>query len=294
MKRKSAPASGRDQLAAVVGSRLRSARAKIGMTRKQLAITSGTSERYLAHLEGGVGNPSLQVVKALAEALDMAMIELLPQGGERDANYAQAAELLRRLPEKQLPAYFAWINKLQPNAGKKGRRLSLVGLRGAGKTGLGEALAERLKVPFIEMSRQVEEAYGAEIGLLIEVGGQAAYRRYEALAWSAIVKDNPAAVIALPGGIVANTALYNEVLATSHTIWLEASPEDHMKRVMAQGDFRPMSGTRGAMNDLKTILQARTNDYSRAEARLNTSRQDLKATLGLLSDVSKSLLAREV
>ena len=275
---------------AAVGTRLREARAKIGMTRRQLAAASGTSERYLAHLEAGTGNPTLAVLAVLAEALDVAVAELIPLGGERSQAYAEAAALLRRLPEARIGAAMEWMAHPRDDDASRGKRITLVGLRGAGKSSLGAALASRLGLPFLEMSREVEAAYGGEGRVLIEIGGQSALRRYEHDAWEAILANYPAAVIATPGGIVADPILYDRVLATAHSVWLEAAPEDHMGRVMAQGDFRPMSSNPGAMNDLKAILAARSDDYARAEARLDTSAQDFDATSARLEAIARRLI----
>jgi XRE family aerobic/anaerobic benzoate catabolism transcriptional regulator len=273
-------------------TRLREARAKVGMTRRQLAAASGTSERYLAHLEAGAGNPTLGVLGALAEALDMAIADLVPWGGERSETRAVAAALLRRLPDTRLSAAMEWMTHPQSHDASRGRRIVLVGLRGAGKSTLGSALAERLDLPFLEMSREVEKAYGGEMGLLIEIGGQSALRRYEHEAWEAIIASYPAAVVATPGGIVADPALYDRVLATAHSVWLEAAPEDHMGRVMAQGDFRPMAKSQGAMDDLKAILAARSADYARAEARLDTSAQDIEASVARLEAIARGLTGK--
>ena len=141
-----------------LGRRLRAARAKAGMTRKQLAVASGTSERYLAHLEAGTGNPSLGVLIALAEALDMAVAELLPHGGERDAAHARAAAGVRRLSAERLAALAEWVGRPRQGNGGKAGRIVLIGLRGAGKSALGARLAARLGLPFLEMSQEVERA----------------------------------------------------------------------------------------------------------------------------------------
>jgi XRE family aerobic/anaerobic benzoate catabolism transcriptional regulator len=273
-----------------VGDKVRAARAKAGMTRKQLAAASGASERYLAQIEGGDSNPSLSVLVALAGALGVSLVELLPLGGERDLLYAEATAAVRRLPKNRFEDLHRWIQRPLQATNQKGRRIVLVGLRGAGKSSLGEALAKQLNVPFFEISKKVEELYGAEIGLLIELNGQAALRRYEAESWEAIRSDNDRAVISMPGGIVANDELYDQVLSTAHSIWLQASPEDHMKRVMAQGDFRPMASNRGAMDDLKAILEARSPEYARADACLNTSKQDFQSTAALLETEARNLI----
>ena len=171
----------------------------------------------------------------------------------------------------------------------KGRRIALIGLRGAGKSSLGQALGERIQVPFFEISKEVERVYGANIGLLIELSGQNALRRYEAEAWEAICESHETAIVAVPGGIVANAPFYERLLTTAHSVWLEASPEDHMARVMAQGDFRPMASNRSAMEDLKAILRARGPEYARADIRLDTSAQDFAATLSALERTARKL-----
>jgi XRE family aerobic/anaerobic benzoate catabolism transcriptional regulator len=197
--------------------------------------------------------------------------------------------MLRRLPGARLAAAVEWMRR-PAAASSKAQRIVLIGLRGAGKTSLGTALAQRRGVPFLEMSREVERAYGGEMRLLIELGGQSALRRYEHEAWEAILGAHDAAVIATPGGIVADSALFDRLLGSAHSIWLEAAPEDHMARVMAQGDFRPMASNRDAMNDLKAILAARSPDYARADARLNTSAQPFDAAVARLDQIAKDLI----
>ena len=273
------------------GARLRAARSKVGMTRKRLAVASGASERYLALIEAGDGNPSLSIMQALAGALDVAVAELLPLGGECDARYAEAAAAVRRLLPERLPSLLEWTDRPPGQAGSKGARIVLLGLRGAGKTSLGKALAKRLKAPFVEVSKKVEEAYGGDLGLLIELSGQAALHRYESDVWEEIVSSHESAVIAAPGGVVADGALYGRILATAHSIWLQASPEDHMTRVMEQGDFRPMKPSRGAMSDLKAILSARSSEYARADAQLDTSAQPFRDTLELLVRSARTRIA---
>lgn len=276
--------------AAELGQRLRAARAKAGMTRRQLAAASGTSERYLANLEAG-GNPSVEVLAALAGALDVAMAELLPRGGERSGLHADAASLLRLMSEERLQALLGALRDTRGGGSAKARRIALVGLRGAGKSTLGQALAERLEFPFFEISKEVERLYGGSLGDLIELGGQVALRRYERAAWDAISARHAAAVIGVPGGIVADGPLYDLILGSAHSVWLQASPEDHMGRVVAQGDLRPMAQNRGAMIDLKAILAARGADYARADLHLDTSRQDFSATLDLLERDVRRMMA---
>jgi XRE family transcriptional regulator, aerobic/anaerobic benzoate catabolism transcriptional regulator len=272
-----------------IAGRIRSARARAGFTRKQLAAASGASERYLAHLEAGSGNPSVEMLIAIAQALGIAMADLLPMGGERDAGVAQAAELLRRLPPERVREASLWLERSPEEFAGKGHRVALIGLRGAGKSSLGQALAERMNAPFFEISKEVEQRYGGAIGVLLEINGPTALRRYESEVLADICRRHPAAVIAAPGAIVADGKLYDELRRSAWTIWLEARPEDHMARVVAQGDLRPMTGNRAAMNDLKTILAARETDYARADGRLNTSGQDFERTLDLLQRMAGDL-----
>lgn len=276
---------------AEIGRRVRAARAKAGMTRKQLSAASGASERYLAVIEAGAGNPTISVLSALAAALGVTVAELLPASGERSDAFMRVVAAVRRLPPERLGALHGWLEGRTGGETEKDRRIVLIGLRGAGKSSLGRRLAERLQLPFFELSKEVEKAYGGDIGLLIELSGQGALRRYEAEAWDTICADQPAAVIAAPGGIVADGPLYDRVLATAHSIWLQASPEDHMERVMAQGDFRPMASNRGAMADLKAILAARTADYARADARLDTSARPFEHTLDALERMARSMIS---
>ncbi len=273
-----------------VGRRLRAARARAGMTRKQLAQVSETSERYLAHLEAGTGNPSLGVISGLAGALDIAVADLIPFGGERGRRHADVIAAVRKLAPDRLDALDIWLSEHASLGGAKASRVVLVGLRGAGKSSLGAEVSEKLGFPFFEISKEVERLYGGAIGTLIEFSGQGAVRRYESDIWERLVAENDRAIIAAPGHIVADGALYSRVLDTAHSIWLEATPEDHMQRVIDQGDLRPIVANRSAMDDLRSILAARSTSYAMADRQLNTSAQDFDATARLLEDEVRALL----
>lgn len=272
---------------AELGRRVRAARTTTGMTRTQLADASGASLRYLAHIEAGTGNPSLSLLIAIAGALDVAVADLLPLGGERDVNYYEATAAVRRLSPTRLSALNDWISNYRTD---KANRIVLVGLRGAGKTSLGKQLAKRLDMPFFEISGQIEQAYGGDLSLLIELGGQAALHKYETQAWEGM-RAHPRAVISAPGAVVADLRIYDRVLLAAHTIWLQASPEDHMDRLIAQGDFRPVLGKPSAMDDLRAILEARSPEYARADAHLDTSAQSFDETVDLLCELAARLLA---
>jgi XRE family transcriptional regulator, aerobic/anaerobic benzoate catabolism transcriptional regulator len=248
------------------------------MTRRQLAHASATSERYLAQIESGAGNPSVSVLRAIAQALDLPAAALLPEAGARTAALGGIFDLLAQVPEAGLPELAKLIaaRVALPGGADRARRIALVGLRGAGKSTLGRMLAAHLGFPFIELDRVVEEDYGASIPDLMEMAGTATFRRHERSALDRIVAAHEAAVITTAGGIVANPETYALLIRRSHTVWIKARPEDHMSRVMAQGDFRPMAqnreaGSKDAMADLVAILEARRTDYARAEAELDTS-----------------------
>jgi XRE family transcriptional regulator, aerobic/anaerobic benzoate catabolism transcriptional regulator len=277
---------------AAIGSEVRRNRAKRGMTRRQLAQASQTSERYLAQIESGVGNPSVNVLRAIAQALDLPCAALLPEAGARTAALGAILDLLAQVPEGELPALAKDIETrlARPGSADRARRIALVGLRGAGKSTLGRMLAQHLGWPFIELDRLVEEDYGASIPDLIEMAGPATFRRHERSALDRIITAHDAAIITTAGGIVANPETYALLLRRSHTIWIKARPEDHMSRVMAQGDFRPMAQNRAAMADLVAILEARRADYSRAEAEIDTSGEAIEQSFAKLLHTVTALL----
>ena len=258
---------------AAIGREVRRNRAKRGMTRRQLAQASMASERYLAQIESGGGNPSVSVLRAIAQALDLPVSALLPDERIHAAALDGVLDLLAQVPERELPALAKEIEaRLARTAGAdRARRIALIGLRGAGKSTLGRMLARRLGWPFIELDRRVEEEYGASIPDLIEMAGTATFRRHERSALERVIAEHDAAIITTAGGIVANPESYALLQRRAHTVWIRARPEEHMSRVMAQGDFRPMAQNREAMADLVAILEARRADYARAEAEIDTS-----------------------
>jgi XRE family aerobic/anaerobic benzoate catabolism transcriptional regulator len=276
-----------DAFGAAIGSLVRLARAKRGMTRRQLAHGSGASERYLAQIESGQGNPSVIILKSIAQALDLPIIELLPRANGRTAAMAHILDLLGRLPQSELPAIAEFIERRAgaDAAPERGRRIALVGLRGAGKSTLGQRLAGALGCPFIELDRLIEHDYGARIPDLIEMAGLATFRRYERACLERVIAAHDAAVIAAAGGIVSNAENYALLLRHAHTIWIKARPDEHMRRVMEQGDFRPMAQNREAMADLVAILDARRADYARAQAELDTSGDDVEESFAKLQAI---------
>ena len=259
------------------------------MTRRQLAKASDTSERYLAQIEGGQANPTVSILKAIAEALDLPLVALLPRTGERMSELSRIIDVLVRLPASELRTIAETIERSSgpADSAERGRRIALVGLRGAGKSTLGRMLAANLNVPFIELDRIVESDYGAPVPDLIEIAGIATFRRYERACLERVIAENDAAVIATAGGIVSSPETYSLLLRRTHTVWIKARPEEHMTRVMAQGDFRPMAQNRAAMSDLNAILEARRADYARAEAELDTADDSVETSFMKLRQIAK-------
>lgn len=285
-----ANAAALDAFLAGIGRMVRAERAKRGMTRRQLAHGSATSERYLAQIEAGTANPSISVLRAIAQALDLPASALLPETSGRA--FGNILSLLHRMPAAELAALAGEIEARAARSQNpdRGERIALVGLRGAGKSTLGRELARRLGWPFIELDRLVEEDYGASIPDLIEIAGTATFRRHERAALERVIAAHRQAVITAAGGIVSDPETYGLLLRRTHTIWIKARPEDHMSRVLAQGDFRPMAQNREAMADLVAILDARRADYARAEAEVDTSQEAVEQSALRLFHVVKRLM----
>jgi XRE family aerobic/anaerobic benzoate catabolism transcriptional regulator len=279
-------------LLVVLGRELRRGRAKRGMTRRQLSQASHTSERYLAQIESGTGNPSVTVLRAIAQALDIPAVDLLGEPAAHSGARAALLDAVAQLPDHHLAELTQWIETrfLPHDRADRGRRIVLVGLRGAGKSTLGRMLARHLGSPFIELDRVVEQDYGASIPDMIEMAGTATFRRHERAALARVIADHDEAVITTAGGIVSDRESYALLLRRSHTIWIKARPQDHMSRVMAQGDFRPMAQNREAMADLVAILDARGPDYARAQAQLDTSGETVEQSFAKLVRIATDLL----
>lgn len=275
----------KENLAAPLGARLRTLRAARGMSRRILARDSAVSERYLAELENGRANPSIGVLARIGAAIGVDLAALFSPPS-RDA----ATALLERLGPEDRIAAGALLERHFGRAADKAERIGLIGLRGAGKTTLGRLLAERLGWPFVELTREIERDYGADVAEILALAGQPGLRRQEFRALGRLVQERERAVVATPGGIVAEAASLDLLLARTHTVWLTASPEEHMARVAAQGDRRPMADNPEAMADLRAILAARSPDYARAGARLDTSGRPLEDCLDDLERTARRMV----
>jgi XRE family transcriptional regulator, aerobic/anaerobic benzoate catabolism transcriptional regulator len=276
-----------------LGERVRSLRAMRGLTRKSLATSADVSERHLANLEYGTGNASILILLQVANALQCSLSELLGDVTTSSPEWLMIREQLAKSDEATLrQVRLAIAELLGANGGQvRSHRVALIGLRGAGKSTLGQRLADDLGYPFVELNRDIEKLAGCSVNEIQALYGMNAYRRYERRALEALIQSHPKAVVATPGGMVSDPATFNLLLSSCTTVWLKAEPEDHMQRVIAQGDMRPMAASKEAMDDLKQILKGRTAFYSKADVTINTSAQAIEPTFELLNTQIRQILA---
>ena len=274
----------RNRFLVALGETVRSLRARRGMTRRALAAEARVSERHLANLEGGVGNASILVLRQVAGALGCPVTDLLDPSTTASPDTALIRELLRNRSGDDLQRAHAALAQLfaDVSAGGRRTRIALTGLRGAGKSTLGRMLAEDLGYPFVELNAEIERLAGCSVGEVHALYGTTAYRRYERRALDDVVQRMREAVIATPGGLVSEAATYSRLLDRCFTVWLRATPDEHMSRVLAQGDYRPMAGNREAMDDLRRILAGRAAFYAKADVVVDTSGRALDETFTAL------------
>ena len=275
----------KDPFLAALGERTRALRSRRGLTRKGLAKAADVSERHLANVEMGVGNASIQFLRQVAQALNCTLAELVGDETASSPEWLMIREILRGRSEPELAqargSLAAMFGAPASQAARR-QRVALIGLRGAGKSTLGRMLADSWVVPFVELNRQIEAVAGCSLSEIHSLYGPQAYRRYEKRALEETIQRFPRAVIATPGGIVSEPATFNLLLAHCYTVWVRATPEEHMGRVLAQGDTRPMSGNSEAMSDLRRILESRAAFYSKADEVYDTSEKTMEeAFVGL-------------
>jgi XRE family aerobic/anaerobic benzoate catabolism transcriptional regulator len=279
-----------------LGERVRAQRLRRGMTRRATAEAANISERHLANLEYGVGNVSILVLHQIAQALHCQVAELLGDVTTSNPEWLLLRSLLEGRNESLIRrvrlAAARLLDEGDPNSGRS-RLIALIGLRGAGKSTLGRMLAEDLGVQFIELSREIEALAGCSTAEIQALYGQNAYRRYERRALEATLAAQTDAVIATPGGLVADPGTFNLLLGRCTTVWLQATPEDHMKRVLRQGDTRPMGASCEAMADLKSILEGRAAFYAKADLQVHTSGLDLLEAYTVLGRTVRGWLGND-
>lgn len=229
-----------------VGAQVRSQRERRGWSRRELAAASGVSERFLAQLEGGEGNISLRRFAEVAHALGTTPAALLA-------------------PAEAAPA---------------ARPIALLGVRGAGKSSVGAALAKKLGLRFVEVDREIEEAAGLALADIFTLHGEAYYRRVEREVLTRLLAEP--GVLATGGSIVNDATNYALLKARASTVWLRATPEDHWNRVVAQGDQRPMAENPHAFEELRALLAARQKLYARADRTVDTSGKTVKQVVAEL------------
>ena len=254
-----------------LGARARERREALGLTRRQLAANSGLSERYLAQLELGRGNVSILLIRRLAAALDLAAEQLVADAGSGRST-ADILGVLRFLDEDRLAQAARLVaERYGPASRSRRERVALVGLRGAGKSTIGAALARRRGVRFHELDQEIERDVGLSLAEVFSIYGQDAYHAAERRLLEVFTGRGPC-VIATGGSLVVEQGTYDLLRARCFTVWLRAEPEDHMNRVIAQGDVRPIRGRRHAMVELRTILAQRERLYAMADVVVDTSR----------------------
>ena len=272
----------RDYLAAL-GERVREARARRGISRKLLARDSRVSERYLAQLEAGQGNISILLLRQIASALDLPLTELLTEDTGDAVELTLTTQFLKRLPRQTLAAVRSQLVRDYGSArDERMKRIALIGLRGAGKSTLGPRLARALGTTFIELDREIEREAGTSLSEIFLLYGQAGYRRYERRCLERVLEKSGRAVIATGGSIVSEPGTYELLLSACFTVWLKAEPEEHMARVIAQGDTRPMAGNDQAMEDLRRILDGRAVLYGQADVTVDTAGKTPEQSLSAL------------
>jgi XRE family aerobic/anaerobic benzoate catabolism transcriptional regulator len=256
-----------------LGEKVRTMRSRRGMSRKVLARHSDVSERYLAQLEAGEGNCSIQLLRRVADAMSVPVADLVDDRPERPLESMLLEQFLGRLsPSEISEARELLIGRFGgPSNAMRRNRVALVGLRGGGKSTIGTLLAERLGVPFVELDRIIEQKSGMPLGEMIEMFGQETFRRAERAALESVLHDNPRLVLATGGGLVTEPATYELLLTSCVTVWVRADPDQHMQRVLAQGDLRPMADNARAMDDLVSILKSREPLYAKADIVLDTA-----------------------
>jgi XRE family transcriptional regulator, aerobic/anaerobic benzoate catabolism transcriptional regulator len=279
-----------------LGERVRGLRARRGLTRKTLAAAAEVSERHLANLEYGTGNASILILLQVANSLQCSLSELIGDVTTSNPEWLMIREQLQDADEATLRRVrLAVGDMLGSGKGQSSKQIiALVGLRGAGKTTLGQRLADDLGYPFVELSRDIEKLAGCSVNEIQALYGMNAYRRYERRALDALLQAQQPVVIGTPGGMVSDAATFSLLMSSCTTVWLKAEPEDHMQRVIAQGDMRPMATSKEAMDDLRQILKGRSAFYSKSDITINTSAQGLEPTFSLLSSQVRQLLALPV
>jgi XRE family aerobic/anaerobic benzoate catabolism transcriptional regulator len=255
-----------------LGKRVRELRDRRGMTRKMTAREAELSERHLAQLESGEGNISVILLRRIATALNVSLVELFKPELEEPAEKQLIQRFLERLPSHRLEdVVFRLMRDFGDEEKVRRMRIALIGLRGAGKSTLGCRLAAESKIPFVELDSEIEKDTGMPVAEIFSLYGQSGYRAIERRTLEKVLQKYERAVLSVGGGVVSEKETFDYLLSNCFTVWIKAQPEEHMSRVIAQGDFRAMAGSNQAMDDLRRILEAREPLYRKADVCVDTS-----------------------
>jgi len=271
----------------LVGTQVRAARTGVGFSRRELAERSGVSMRYLAQLEGGEGNISIGLLQQVATALELPIEALITETTSQTAELRHVTALYQKA---DVATRARALQVLDPTRERKSKaeRICLIGLRGAGKSTLGALLASDLGVPFLELNTEIEARIGVPVREIIALYGEDGYRQIEAETLNKIIATHERLVLAVAGGIVSSPQTFDNVLTDFHTVWIKAQPSEHMDRVRAQGDLRPMAGNPQAMEQLRQILKTRERHYAKASYQLDTSGQNIQTSRAELNALLKA------
>ena len=273
-----------------VAKSLRAARARRGMTRKQLAHDSDVSERLLAQLEMGEGNISIVLLRRIADALNFSLTDLFMDVREPQPEKRFIQNLLERLPDHRLQEVAQRLTReFGEDVKLRWSRLALIGLRGAGKSTLGAKIAKEFKAPFVELDAEIEKDAGIPLAEIFSLYGQSGYRRIERRTLERVLQQFQRVIISVGGGVVSEKENYDYLLKNCFTVWIKAQPEEHMARVIAQGDFRAMENNDEAMEDLRRILEARQSFYERADGTVDTSGETEEKSFAKLKAVIQQI-----
>jgi XRE family aerobic/anaerobic benzoate catabolism transcriptional regulator len=266
-----------------LGKRVRELRNRRGMTRKMMAHEADLSERHLAQLEAGDGNISIVLLRRVAAAVNVSLAELFSRDAEEPVEMRLIRRFLERLPAHRLEdVVFRLMRDFGHEEKARRMRIALIGLRGSGKSTLGSRLSAEMNIPFDELDREIEKDTGMPLAEIISLYGQSGYRGIERRTLERVLRENKHAVLSVGGGIVSEKETYDYLLSNCYTVWVKAQPDEHMSRVIAQGDFRAMAGNDQAMEDLRRIIEAREPLYRKADMCLDTSGDSVEESFAKL------------
>lgn len=283
-------------VSSAIGVKVRAVRKRAGLSLRGLAAAADVSERYLHQLERGVANVSVGILAKVADALNVEFSSLLPWSNDQALDgrmprhaHGPLADLIGGMSASEQEGAAAVLQAYLRDRRKSLRGIALLGLRGAGKSTIGGAFAQRLGLPFLSVTREVETRAGIRLSDLFNLGGPEGYRSLENEVIRDLAGRSDRIVLETAGGIVANPEALEVILASFKTVWLKTSPEEHLARVIQQGDMRPMQGTPKALDHLKTLLAAREPEYARADHVIETSGRSIEACVDELTRIAGSL-----